>query len=74
VDLKQFIKEYGREEGQKLAEKAGTSWPYIYQCANGYRRPSVEMATKLVEASDGRLDLLAMLTAEKKQESPKKAA
>lgn len=74
VDLKQYIDQYGREEGKALAERAGTIWQYVYQCANGYRRPSVEKAKRLVEASGGKLDLLAMLTAPKKSKDQKTAA
>ncbi|MEE4107763.1 MAG: transcriptional regulator [Halieaceae bacterium] len=66
MDLKEFIESCGRDEAKLVAEKAGTIWQYVYQCAEGYRRPSVELAQKLVDASDGRLDLLAILTAEKR--------
>lgn len=69
MDLKQFIEEHGRDEARRVAEKAGTIWQYVYQCAEGYRRPSVELAKRLVDASDGRLDLLAMLTAEKRKDT-----
>jgi len=50
MDLKEFIESYGRDEAKLVAEKAGTIWQYVYQCAEGYRRPSVERAQKLVDA------------------------
>jgi len=67
LNLKTFIDTYGKDEATRVAKEAGTIWQYVYQCAEGYRRPSVELAQKLVKASDYRLDLVAILTAEKRK-------
>ena len=61
MNAKQFIEHFGIEEAKKVAEKAGTNYPYFSQIAYGHRRPSVDLAKRLVVASDERLDLLALL-------------
>ena len=62
MDAKTFIKVHGRERAKQVAEAAGTSFEYFGQMASGRRRPSVKLAQKLVDASNGELDFVALLT------------
>jgi len=63
MNAKQFLKEFGKERAVKVAEKVGISYGYFGQYVTGVRRPSVEMAEKLVKASDGDLDFVSLLKA-----------
>ena len=65
MDAKTFKDKYGIGECRRVAELAGTNYDYFYQIATRFRRPSVEKAQALVEASDGRLDLLSLLVPDK---------
>lgn len=65
-----FLEKHGKEIATAVAAKAGTNWAYFSQLASGHRRPSVDLAKKLVAASEDiipepaeRLDLLALLGA-----------
>ena len=62
MNAKQYREKFGKLGCQALAEAAGTNYDYFYQIAIGHRRPSVELAQRLVEASDGQLELIALLT------------
>lgn len=66
MDAHTFKCKYGKSECERVADKAGTNYAYFHQIAVGLRRPSVELAEKLVNASDKRLDLLSLLTSKKK--------
>lgn len=46
-----FLGRHGKVVATVVAENAGTNWPYFSQIAYGHRRPSVELADKLVKAS-----------------------
>jgi hypothetical protein len=46
-----FIEKHGKEVATAVAEAAGTNFPYLSQIAHGHRRPSVELAEKLVATS-----------------------
>lgn len=61
MDAYTFLKQYGREESERVAESAGTTFAYFYQLALGHRRPSVNLASRLEMASDGRLDFTSLL-------------
>jgi hypothetical protein len=64
MDAKTFFDTYGRDECKAVATAAGTNYAYFYQLVTGYReRCSVDLAQRLVKASDSRLDLLALLGA-----------
>ncbi len=65
MDAKTFFEKHGRDESRAVAVAAGTNYAYFYQFVTGARRPSLELAKKLVEASDGRLELLALLEAKR---------
>jgi transcriptional regulator with XRE-family HTH domain len=62
MNAKQYREKFGKLGCEALAEAAGTSYAYVYQIAIGHRRPSVELAQRLVEASNGQLDLISLLT------------
>ena len=46
-----FIEKHGREAATAVAEAAGSNFAYFSQIAHGHRRPSVDLAEKLVTAS-----------------------
>jgi len=62
MNAKEFLEIYGKDRVKLVAEKAGTIYPYFLQMANGRRRPSVELAKKLVEASGHELDFVSLLS------------
>lgn len=61
MNARQFLDQFGRAESETVATKAGTSFAYFYQIANGHRRPSVELAERLVTASSSRLGFSDLL-------------
>ena len=61
MNIRDYHKVAGNDGLQRLADKAGTSFDYIRQMMYGFRRPSVTLAERLVEASDGQLDFVALL-------------
>jgi hypothetical protein len=63
MDAQTFKDKFGIAECEAVAAAAKTNYAYFHQIATGHRRPSVELAQALVEASGGRLDLVALLTA-----------
>lgn len=71
-----YLKRYGWKKAEKVAVSAGTTPAYFRQVAYGHRRPSYELARKLVEASKNKLDVLSLLKtkeAKKLRESEKAA-
>ena len=61
MNIKQFIAAFGRGDLAVIAGKTGTTLGYLSeQVANGHRKPSPELAKKLVEASSGRLTLFGL--------------
>jgi transcriptional regulator with XRE-family HTH domain len=62
MDALTYLNLYGKEKATKVAKKAGTNYAYFSQIAYGHRRPSVELALKLVEASKQELDFVSLLT------------
>ena len=46
-----FIEKHGQAVATEVAEAAGTNAKYFSQIAHGHRRPSVDLAEKLVTAS-----------------------
>jgi transcriptional regulator with XRE-family HTH domain len=65
MNIKQYEKTYGRKGIETLAEKSGTTFAYVMQIYNGIRRPSVELAERLVKASGNELDFVSLLTQKK---------
>ena len=65
MNAKDYFDIHGREKTEAIAVAAGTNWGYFNQIVKGSRRPSVELAKKLVTASDNDLDFVALLNAKK---------
>lgn len=67
MDAFQFLQKHGKPTCEKVAKEAGTNWAYFSQIAYGHRRPSPDMADRLVEASTKfcraaeRLDFVSLL-------------
>ena len=72
MDAKAFLAQYGIAEATRVSVAAGTNYQYFSQIAHGHRRPSVELAEKLVKASGDRLSFEALMRAKKAK--PKAAA
>lgn len=64
MDAKTFLDEFGKAEAERVAAAAGTNYAYFSQIAHRHRRPSVDMARKLVEASNNRLSFESLLMVE----------
>mgnify|MGYP005667932333 FL=1 len=61
MNAKEFLEKFGREEAERVATSSGTNYAYFSQLAYGHRRPSVDLAERLVAASEGRLDFTKLL-------------
>lgn len=61
MNAREFLKEFGPEETNRVAKTAGSNIEYFRQLACGARRPSFELAERLVTASEGKLDVLALM-------------
>lgn len=61
MDAKQFLDEFGRDAATRVAESAGSNYAYFSQLAYGHRRPSVDLAERLIEASEGKLTFEGLL-------------
>lgn len=61
MNAKLFKEIYGVERCKQVADTAGTNYEYFRQIASNHRRPSPELALKLVEASNGELDFASLL-------------
>lgn len=55
MDALAFLQAYGREEAERVAKLAGTTFGYFEQLAYGYRKPRPELMWQLVKASNGRM-------------------
>lgn len=53
MDASTFLGKHGKEVAAKVAKLAGTNYAYFSQIANSHRRPSPDLARKLVAASAG---------------------
>lgn len=51
MDAKAFLERHGKETCKRVAKLADTNWPYFSQIAYGHRRPSPDLARRLVSAS-----------------------
>lgn len=59
-----FFKIRGTKRAREVAKKAGISYPYFWQISRRLRRPSPQVAERLVEASDHELDFVSLLKVE----------
>ena len=73
MNAREFLDKFGGAEAEQVAVAAGTNLPYFEQLACGARRPSFELAERLVAASGGRLDVLALLRAKTEREQARAA-
>lgn len=62
MNARQYIDKHGKDRAEQVAKAAGTNLAYFGQIASGIRRPSVSLAQRLVGASGGELDFVALLT------------
>jgi hypothetical protein len=57
MDVKTYLKETDRALAEAVAARAGTTYDYLIQLAGQHRKPSPDLARKLVKASRGKLTL-----------------
>ena len=53
MDASAFLDKHGRDIAERVAKLAGTNYAYFSQIASGHRRPSPDLARKLVASSAG---------------------
>lgn len=70
----EFLQRYGKPRAEVVAKRAKTKYVYFSHLAYGHRRPSPEMAERLVKASDGELTLIELLFPPTKTRRREKAA
>lgn len=61
MNAKQYLDTVGREKAAQVAIEAGTTMEYFLHIAYGYRRPSFELAERLVAASKNKMQLVPLL-------------
>ncbi len=68
MNAREYFDKFGAQGCKRVAEAAGTNWPYFKQFVYGVRCPSALLARRLVEASvrltpapEDRLDLEGLL-------------
>lgn len=69
MDPKQFIKTYGWDEVDRICAAAGTKRSWFHHIALGYNNCGLKLAKRLVQASEGRLDLWSLIDAESRRQS-----
>lgn len=62
MNAREYLDKHGKERAEAVAKAAGTNLAYFCQIAAGIRRPSVNLAQRLVKASKGELEFVALLT------------
>lgn len=60
MDALTFLKQSGKAVAEQVAKAAGSNYVYFSQIAYGHRRPSPELARRLVDASGGQLTLAGL--------------
>lgn len=53
MDLRTYLKDKPRGEAERIALLAETTVDYIYQLSGGHRTPSLKLAKRLEEATEG---------------------
>jgi len=61
MDALAYLNKHGWERMERVAKAAGTNRAYMSQIAHGHRRPSYDLAVRLAEASDGEMDVHALM-------------
>lgn len=74
MDALEYLIAFGPEAVRALCLRAETTYEYYSQIANGHRRPSVELAERLVAGSDGKLDFVRLMKAKKRAAPNQEAA
>lgn len=69
MDARTFLDTHGEERCRQVAEAAGSKLGYFKQIAYGHRRPSPDLAERLVESSGGELDFISLLTRKRSDEA-----
>lgn len=69
MDARAYLDAVGEDAAEAACIAAGTKLVYLKQIAAGVRRPSPELAEKLVEASGGRLDFKTLLFSRKQPDA-----
>ena len=67
MNAQDYLALHGIKKAREVAQKSGTSYAYFWQIAKGIRRPSVDLAERLVEASGHEMDFVSLLRVEKKK-------
>lgn len=57
MNLRDYVLGLAPEDRERFAERAGTTANYLPLLMGGHRKPSHELARRLVEASEGELAL-----------------
>lgn len=65
MNAQTYLEVHGKTKFKAVVEEAGTTWGYMHQILKRERRPSVELAKKLVKASNNELDFVSLLAEEK---------
>ncbi|NBQ17290.1 transcriptional regulator [bacterium] len=61
LDAMSFWKQAGIDETRRVCELAGTSYEHFKHIAHKRRRPSVELANRLIKASNGQMSFEKLL-------------
>lgn len=61
MDARTWWKSVGTEKARLVVQESGTNWAYFVHIAAGRKRPSPELARKLIAASGGELTLEGLL-------------
>jgi transcriptional regulator with XRE-family HTH domain len=51
MEASAFLEKHGRQTAERVAKLAGTNFAYFSQIASGHRRPSPDLARRLVSSS-----------------------
>lgn len=75
MNAREYLDTFGSDQAERVAIRAGSNLAYFQQLACGARRPSFELAQRLVEADDKKkLDVLALMRAKTERELAKQSA
>jgi hypothetical protein len=61
MDAMEYWKQAGIEATRKACREAGTTYEHFKHIAHKRRRPSVELANKLIKASNGQMTFEKLL-------------
>jgi hypothetical protein len=61
LDAMSFWKQAGITETRRVCDLAGTSYEHFKHIAHKRRRPSVELANRLIKASNGQMSFEKLL-------------